>query len=141
MRFFYLLFFLFTIQTVTSQTNEKLEALYGILNKVEHNKVLKKKEMLLLLESYKDACLRNNAEFSEWRSEVIFEIINHSSNLQKMMSVLEKKADLLPCLLEELSFPVHEQDYYKCIENIRNTRGNDEIKKRIIAILRQEVEP
>lgn len=140
MRFFCLLFFLLFIQVATSQTDEKLEGLYEILNKVEHNQILKKKEIVLLLESYKDSCLRNNAEFSEWRSEAIFEIINHSSNLQKLISILKNKADLLPYLLEDLSFPVHEQNYYKCIENIRNVKGDDNIKDYMINILKKEIE-
>ena len=46
MRVIYLLLFLLTIQTATSQSYEKLEELYEILNKVEHNKTLKKKEIL-----------------------------------------------------------------------------------------------
>lgn len=140
MRVIYLLLFLLTVQTATSQSYEKLEELYEILNKVEHNKTLKKKEMVLLLESCKNSCLINNAEFSEWRSEAIFEIINHSSNLQKMISILKSKTDLLPYLLEELSFPVHEPNYYKCIENIRKVRGDDNIKNYMINILKKEIE-
>lgn len=137
MKVFYLFLFLSIFQIASSQNNKRLEALYGILNKVEQGDILKKNEIFLLLESCKDSCLKNNAEFSEWRNDAIFKIINHPSNLQKMLFVLKNKTDLFSFLLEELTFPVYEQDYYICIKNIRNTRGNRNIKKRLITILQQ----
>ena len=79
------------VQTISPQNDEKLEVLYEILKKVEQGDKLKNNDMFLLLESYKDSSLLNNAEFSEWRSEVIFEIINHPSNLRKMMYALKNK--------------------------------------------------
>lgn len=141
MRAFYLLLFLFYVQTISSQNDEKLEVLYGILKKVEQGDILKNNDMFLLLESYNDSSLLNNAEFSEWRSEVIFEIINHPSNLRKMMYALKNKDSIFPYILEELSSPVHEQDYNKCIENIRKTKGNQDIKMRMISALQLIIEP
>jgi hypothetical protein len=62
MRVIYLLLLLLTLQTATSQSYEKLAALYEILNKVEHNKTFKKKEMVRLSVLYKDFPYRITAK-------------------------------------------------------------------------------
>lgn len=141
MRIFYLFIFLLTVQTTSSQSSKKLEELYGILKKIEQNENLKRNEMFLLLESYEDSCLINNIEISAWRNDVIFKIINHTSNFQNMIHILKKNESFFPYILEELSSPVHEQDYNRCIENIRKTKGSKNIKKRMIFTLQQSMEP
>ena len=72
---------------------------------------------------------------------MIFKIINHTSNFQNMIHILKKNESFFPYILEELSSPVHEQDYNRCIENIRKTKGSKNIKKRMIFTLQQSMEP
>lgn len=137
MKFCCLFVFLSIAQITYPQTEDSLCRLYEILNEIERNENLNRYKMLSFLKSYENSDLKNNAEFSEWRSEAIIDIINHPSNLQKMLSVLKDREYLCPYVLEELAFPIHELDYSKCIENIRKVKGDSNVKKRIIAVLRQ----
>ena len=113
MRIFYLFIFLLTVQTTSSQSSKKLEELYGILKKIEQNENLKRNEMFLLLESYEDSCLINNIEISAWRNDVIFKIINHTSNFQNMIHILNR---------EEAMFPVDRSNAYVLQEHYLRNR-------------------
>lgn len=88
--------------------------------------------MLLLLQSYDNSVLKNNVEFSEWRSEIIISILNHPKNLKKLLHCLNKNMDKLQYVLDELSSPVNELNVENCVNQIKKIKGSEYIKEEFV---------
>ena len=72
---------LFGLMSYSQSELTSEEPVYKLLVNAERGRSLKSSEMLLLLQSYDNSVLKNNVEFSEWRSEIIISILNHPKNL------------------------------------------------------------
>ncbi len=80
-----------------------------------------------------DTSCKNNAEFSEWSNEVLFEVLEKSPSIY--FKVIAKGQVNSKILLEEVQNPIHEFDYQKIYDKIKATNARATIKSQYLNAL------
>ena len=97
--------------------DSKINTLFDILTKASVKDLLNENEINIILNSYDIENYSNNAELTQYRHEVIFNII-HSDNIVLFFKRLKKHKSKIPRLIEELKHPINDSfdvSYYSQI--------------------------
>ena len=90
--------------------DSKCDSLFEVIHKAEKHIPLKSSDVSLLMESYEDASLRNNAELEECRSEAIIHIMYDTCNVKTLLYAIKDNVKYQEYFVGELQHPVHEMD-------------------------------
>jgi len=81
-----------------------------------------------------DKSCEKNVEFSEWSNEMLFKILNKSTELY--FKVLTKvKIENAEIILEEIKSPIAEIDYQKIYDNIKKVDTQEKLKKEYLRVI------
>jgi len=82
-----------------------------------------------------DKSCEKNVEFSEWSNEMLFKILNKSTELY--FKVLTKvKIENTEIILEQIKNPIAEIDYQKIYDNIKKVDTQEKLKKEYLRIIK-----
>lgn len=113
-----------------------LDLVYEVIHKAEKNKQLLSSEISLLMESYEDNSLKNNAELSECRSGAIIFIMYNTYNLKKLLCTIKSNRMHQDIVVDELGSPIYELDKNKIKNNLKEIKGYRKIKNKIKEVLK-----
>jgi hypothetical protein len=88
----------------------KCDSLFEVIHKAEKHIPLKSFDVSLLMESYEDASLINNAELEECRSEAIIHIMYDTCNVKTLLYVIKDNTKYCESFVDELQHPVREMN-------------------------------
>ena len=115
---------------------KKMDLVYEVIHKAEKNKQLMSSEISLLMESYEDNSLKNNAELSECRSGAIINIMYNTYNLKKLLYAIKGNRMHQDFVFDELGSPIYELDKNKIINNLKEIKGYKKLKDKINKVLK-----
>ena len=82
-----------------------------------------------------DKSCENNVEFSEWSNEMLFIVLNKSTELYfKVLTI--GKIENAEIILEEIKNPIVEIDYQKIYDNIKKVDTQEKLKKEYLRVLK-----
>ena len=110
-----------TIDEITGQPCEVLTLLYIS----QHLDSLTKETISLFLSTFSEEC-NNNAEFSQWSNELLFEVIKADVNLY-MKTLNNGNPSNLGTILKELSNPIIEFDLQEIYDLIKSSKAPTEL--------------
>jgi len=82
-----------------------------------------------------DKSCENNVEFSEWSNEMLFKVLDKSTELYFKV-LTNGKIENAEIILEEIKNPIVEIDYQKIYDNIKRVDTQEKLKKEYLRILK-----
>ena len=82
-----------------------------------------------------DKSCENNVEFSEWSNEMLFIVLDKSTELYFKV-LTNGKIENAEIILEEIKNPIVEIDYQKIYDNVKRVDTQEKLKKEYLRVLK-----
>jgi len=82
-----------------------------------------------------DKSCENNVEFSEWSNEMLFKVLDKSTELYFKV-LTNGKIENAEIILEEIKNPIVEIDYQKIYDNVKRVDTQEKLKKEYLRVLK-----
>jgi hypothetical protein len=82
-----------------------------------------------------DKSCENNVEFSEWSNEMLFKVLDKSTELYFKV-LTNGKIENAEIILDEIKNPIVEIDYQKIYNNIKKVDTQEKLKKEYLRVIK-----